>query len=141
MSSTICRNYFQATHGDPNTLFSHTWSLAIEEQFYLLWPSIFLVLFRKRDALVKFLVATIALVWVHRLILLMVVQVNRGYIYEAFDTRADSLAAGCLVAVLLWDGKWKRFFNLACSSQWITASIIALLKHGIEVAGGGQTHP
>ena len=29
-------NYYQALNGDPNTGFSHTWSLAIEEQFYLL---------------------------------------------------------------------------------------------------------
>jgi peptidoglycan/LPS O-acetylase OafA/YrhL len=35
--------------------------------------------------------------------------------------------------VLLWDGKWKRFFNLACSSQWITASIIALLTMSAAV--------
>ena len=124
---TYWSNYYQAIHGDPNTLFSHTWSLAIEEQFYLLWPSIFLLFLRKRGALVKFLVATIALVWIHRLFLLVVVHLNRGYIYEAFDTRADSLAAGCLLAVLLWDGKLKRLFNLVCSSQWLTVSVITLL--------------
>jgi len=32
-------NYFNALHGHPNTSIAHAWSLAVEEQFYLFWPS------------------------------------------------------------------------------------------------------
>jgi peptidoglycan/LPS O-acetylase OafA/YrhL len=124
---TYWNNYYQAIAGDPNTLFSHTWSLGIEEQFYLLWPGIFVLLSRRPNALIKFLVGVIALVWVHRWFLLFVVRVNRGYIYEAFDTRADSLAAGCLLAVLLWQGKLPRFFNWICARRWLCLPGILLL--------------
>lgn len=36
-------NYFD--HGASNNLFLHTWSLSVEEQFYLIWPSILLFLY------------------------------------------------------------------------------------------------
>ena len=41
-------DYF-AIFRDPSPL-EHTWSLAIEEQFYVVWPLVFVALTRKRDA-------------------------------------------------------------------------------------------
>lgn len=86
----------------------------------------------------KFLVSVIALVWAHRLVLLFAVHVNRGYCYEAFDARADSLAAGCLLAVLLWNGRLQRFFNWMCASQWLAILMILVLtaSAAIEVQYG-----
>src|SRR5207253_11425408 len=40
-------NYFNAYQGHPNTSIAHAWSLAIEEQFYLLWRLAFLLLRRQ----------------------------------------------------------------------------------------------
>lgn len=41
------RNYFSALQSED--LFLHTWSLGVEEQFYLLWPWLILVLFGLRN--------------------------------------------------------------------------------------------
>ena len=94
-------NYYNAILGDPNDGFSHTWSLAIEEQFYLLWPAAFLLLRRRPAAMASTLAATIIGIWIYRWILCLGFNVNQGYIYAAFDTRFDSLLTGCLLAVLL----------------------------------------
>ena len=108
-------NYYNAIFGDPNTGFSHTWSLAIEEQFYLLWPAAFLLLVRQPRKMAGRLLGLILAVWLYRVALVRVFDVDQGYIYAAFDTRFDALLVGCLTAVVL---HWKRAQR---ATGWILA--------------------
>ena len=99
---TYTINYFNAFHHHPATSLAHAWSLGVEEQFYLLWPLAFLVLAHHgRRSLVAGLtlvgLATVA--W--RSWLFLGVQVDVAYVYNAFDTRFDNLAVGCLLAVTI----------------------------------------
>jgi peptidoglycan/LPS O-acetylase OafA/YrhL len=81
----------------------HTWSLAVEEQFYLVWPWLVILAVRRRVnrlTLVWILVAGIAasaitraLLWVH------VHQAGYGHVYFRTDARADTLLVGALLAV------------------------------------------
>ena len=70
---------------------SHAWTLAIEEQFYTVWPALLILLGR------RWLVA-LALVGI------LVAIVARGQfgdaLYYATFTRIDAVLAGCLVAML-----------------------------------------
>jgi peptidoglycan/LPS O-acetylase OafA/YrhL len=94
-------NYFNAFHDHPPTPISHTWSLAVEEQFYVVWPLAFCFFFaRGRRAVIRFLSIAIVLVAAWRSFLYCDVQVGTAYVYNAFDTRFDNLAIGCLAAVL-----------------------------------------
>jgi peptidoglycan/LPS O-acetylase OafA/YrhL len=120
-------NYYQAIWGDPNTGFSHTWSLAIEEQYYLLWPLLFLALRSDYRRAAKFLLWAIGAVWVYRALLVFAFQVHEGYIYEAFDTRADHLLIGCLLAMVLRTGTAARLWEMVCGSGWKAGLVVALL--------------
>jgi peptidoglycan/LPS O-acetylase OafA/YrhL len=120
-------NYYHAVQGDPNNAFSHTWSLAIEEQFYLLWPMLFLMFRRNLKRLTIVLASVIGLVWIHRFILYFVMHTEQAYFYSAFDTRMDGLFAGCLVAVLLKRGSMMGFWRVLCSNAAMPLMIFALL--------------
>ncbi len=132
-------NYYQAIVGDPNTGYSHTWSLGIEEQFYLLWPVSFIVL-RRRPARAAAVVAGVILgVWIHRAVLKLGFGVWQGYVYEAFDTRADHLMVGCLLALLLHDGRLSALFQRLCR-VWVSVLTVGLLAASIalgEIYGTG----
>jgi peptidoglycan/LPS O-acetylase OafA/YrhL len=130
-------NYYQALNGDPSTLLSHTWSLGVEEQFYLLWPAAFALLWRNPRRMISTLVIVIAGVWVHRELLYFVWKVPGGYIYEAFDTRADHLAIGCLLAVVLRTGACAGFWRGLCATPVFSILTFAALVGSVLMANSG----
>lgn len=90
--------FFYANFYDADVLqcLVHTWSLAIEEQFYLFWPALFLML-RTRARLVALAATVVAVSIAVRT--LMVAEGAASATYTFTVTRIDSIAVGALLAL------------------------------------------
>ena len=127
-------NFVMVHQANPLALgaLSHTWSLAVEEQFYLLWPALFVLLMRRRPSRsrVALSLAGIAVAeMVYR-----IVMPHLGYgpdrVYYATDTHSDGLLIGCALA--FWQvssGATSRRppKGLAPAASWLGASVLLIL--------------
>jgi peptidoglycan/LPS O-acetylase OafA/YrhL len=97
----IGSSYFNQT-GLPSPL-THTWSLAIEEQFYLIWPLVVLGLLKLTRNLRVLLVVSVvgALASAVEMALLYHPGVNTTRLYYGTDTHAQCLLVGASLAVSL----------------------------------------
>jgi peptidoglycan/LPS O-acetylase OafA/YrhL len=82
----------------------HTWTLAIEEQFYLVWPIVVVVVLKLwRSPRVLLAVAVIAvLASATEMALLYHPGVDPSRLYYGTDTRAQDILTGAVVGILLW---------------------------------------
>jgi peptidoglycan/LPS O-acetylase OafA/YrhL len=93
------KSYFE-TVGRPS-LVQHLWSLAVEEQFYLLWPVVFVVAMRRLGR--HRLMAAVGVAAVASASLMTVLHLTGAddmRLYEGTDTRASGLLIGVVVAFL-----------------------------------------
>ena len=96
----IGSNYFG--HTGPTSPLLHTWSLAVEEQFYLFWPLIVIVVLRTRLGLRLLLGVCIAgALGSAALMAVLYSLANQNRVYYGTDTRAQSLLVGAALAVSL----------------------------------------
>jgi len=78
-------------------IFGHTWSLAVEEQFYLLWPWLLLIILSSRHAtIIILMIALIACAWRYSL---YVEGTSMMRLFNGFDTRCDALMIGSALAL------------------------------------------
>jgi len=121
---TYTRNY----HATRSWNVGHTWSLSVEEQFYLLWPALLVLLGGRRA------------VWVAALFVLAAPLIRLGLweltvsaregVGHRFETVADSIAVGCVLSgARAWLHR-QPLYRRVLGSQWLLLAPVVVVLSG-----------
>lgn len=138
-------SYFEAIGRPP--LLAHLWSLAVEEQFYLLWPALAAALFlrwRRRGVLiVAIALALLSTVW------MLVLAVSQGMpefadpsrAYFGTDAHAMGLLIGAALACVWRPGRLRADIPSGARIAVTTVGVGALVIVGWSYAAVGEFSP
>ena len=129
---TYTMNY-HATHME-NFSLRHLWSLAVEEQFYLIWPLTLALLMPSRAA--KVLVGVVLVAPIVRVALYTVTPGYEFYADTGFEGVCDALATGCLLAMAM-----RRLLETPWFTKIVLSRVFPLVFVAIWVANKQRVHP
>lgn len=111
----------------------HFWSLAAEEQFYLVWPLVVLLL--RRETLTRLCILGVCLGFVSRCGLAL-----SGYdgLYRSMPCRLDGLLAGAFVALNVRSGRGVS--SLVPAARWVGLSCGTVLAVILATVGLEELH-
>ncbi|MDQ2949309.1 MAG: acyltransferase [Acidobacteriota bacterium] len=136
---TYLQNYLQSTgpHNLPG--FGHFWSLAVEEQFYWVWPLIIFLLGRRQ--LLRLCLVVCGLSPLLRLVLMLAGERNWAIRQYTF-TRIDTLIYGAIVALAIRDihlvKKYRGVARIFIALSGVTLAAI-LIKNGFVPYEANET--
>ena len=115
---------------------AHFWTLAVEEHFYLLWPTLLILVKPKRAGKVAFLLAMLVFAWrvIEGHFQLLAGTLPQANLLTRTDTRIDGLLWGCLAAIYF--GTIQRVAaRIHFSQLWLIPLVILMAGQALHVPG------
>lgn len=106
-------------------LLQHTWSLSLEEQFYLIWPPCLVLLGKRRSTIVA--MAVIVTAPLVRFACYVLLPSMRGREGLTLHTRLDTLMFGCAMALLWKADLFNRVVDRLRSPALTALSVLYIL--------------
>jgi peptidoglycan/LPS O-acetylase OafA/YrhL len=120
-AATFTMNY----HHERAWHLNHVWSLSVEEQFYLIWPAVILLVGPRRAIVIALL--TILLSPLARAYMIYIQDATNSALTREFQAVADTLATGCLLAGLYnWLGRKPGYLAFLQSRAFLLAPVVGL---------------
>jgi peptidoglycan/LPS O-acetylase OafA/YrhL len=135
LKSTIFAVFYVSDYANPSSWYlGHTWSLAVEEQFYLLFPGILLIFGLRKTKFLLF-----AVILISPLIRLATFAVSGSdpiWVTKGFQANMDALAVGCLLALF-----YKRLHKNRVYRQFLASKFAALVPFVILLLNAQSERP
>jgi peptidoglycan/LPS O-acetylase OafA/YrhL len=136
---TFTRNYPLWVHGQHYSWWlNHVWSLSLEEQFYLVWPSLFAYLSRKGSR--YFALATALAGPAMRMGSYYLLPSLRGYGRGMFHTSIDILMMGCVAAFVLDSPRRRELLKKIPANAVVLAAVLFLFGAEPYILGHVSPH-
>jgi len=128
-------DYYNAFKQTAGGIMGITWSLGVEEKFYLLWPFVFAVLHRNPEKLLKYSCLLIMVIWAYRVVLSTAFSLPIDYLRYAFESRFDNILYGSALALAVKARKLEPILQAADKLPALPIALTAVLLGSTVLEG------